>query len=173
MPPRQCTKIKTEVAKPSKRICIPISRGEYDDIFNDKQRFREKLEGFIALYPELFPADIGQGYQWYGLRRPSVKMPEVKLRRIRLNVSDDQGQLQVYTVAPSFVLPYMTGYTDDVEKALFLRRYGVPFSALAYVFGRNAMYWQRLVTLFGHNDVVGTTIKDPDRLPKDVLGTPQ
>jgi len=28
-------------------------------------------------------------------------------------------------------MPYSVGYTDDVEKALFLRRFDVPFWALA------------------------------------------
>jgi len=169
MPPRQCTKTKTEVAKSSKRICIPISREEYGDIFNNKHDFREMLDGFIEMYPEIFPPEIGQGYQLYGLRRPSIKMPDVKLRRICLTVPDEQDRLQVYTVAPSFVLPYMTGYTDDVEKALFLRRFGVPFWALTHVFGQNDMYWQRLVTHFGRPDLVGTTIKDPERLPQHLL----
>jgi len=39
--------------------------------------------------------------------------------------------------APSFVLPSMTGYTETVEKALFLRRFGVPFWGLTYVLGHN------------------------------------
>jgi hypothetical protein len=169
MPPRQCTKIKTDIAKPPKRICIPISREEYAEIFDDRQRFRAMLDGFLAMYPELFPPEIGQGYQLYGLRQQSIKMPDVKLRRICLNVPDEQERLQVYTIAPSFVLPYMTGYADDVEKALYLRRYGVPFSALTYVFGRNDMYWQRLVALFGRNDIVGTTVKDPELLPDHLL----
>ena len=58
-------------------------------------------------------------------------MPEVRLRRIKLKVHapDNCG---VYTIAPSFVLPYMRGYTDEVEQALFLRRFGVPFWALTY-----------------------------------------
>lgn len=169
MPPRQCTKTKTEVAKSSKRICIPINREEYDDIVDDKQGFRKMLDGFIELYPELFPPEIRQGYQLYGLRRLSIKMPAVKMRRICLNATDEEGRLQVYTLAPSFVLPYMVGYADDVEKALYLRRYGIPFSALTYVFGRSDMYWQRLVTLFGRNDIVGTTIKDPEFLPDHLL----
>ena len=38
----------------------------------------------------------------------------------------------------------MTGYTEAVEKALFLRRFGVPFWGLAYVFGHTAPYWERL-----------------------------
>lgn len=169
MPQRQCTKTKSKIAKSSKRLCIPISREEYDEIFNDRQRFREMLDGFIEMYPELFPPDIRQGYQLFGLRRQSTKMPNVKLRRICLHITDGQGQRQVYTIAPSFVLPYMTGYADDVEKALYLRRYGVPFSALTYVFGRDDMYWKRLYNLFGRNDIVGTTIKNPELLPDHLL----
>jgi hypothetical protein len=98
-----------------------------------------------------------------------MKMPDIQLRRICLKARDEQGRLQVYTVAPSFVLPYMTGYADELEKALYLRRFGVPFSALSYVFGRNDMYWQRLVMLFGHNEIVGTTIKVPHHLPDHLL----
>jgi hypothetical protein len=50
----------------------------------------------------------------------SKKMPEVYLRRIQLKAKDESGQAQVFTLAPCFVLPYMTGYVDEVEKALFL-----------------------------------------------------
>jgi hypothetical protein len=38
-------------------------------------------------------------------------------------------------------MPYMIGRTEEIEKALSLRQWGVPFDALAYVFGRNAMFW--------------------------------
>ncbi len=65
-------------------------------------------------------------------------MPGVRLRRIELHTGS------VFTIRPSFVMPYMTGYTDDVEKPLFLRRWGVPHWALAYVFGRDEQYWYRL-----------------------------
>ena len=34
----------------------------------------------------------------------------------------------------------MIARTDEVEKALYLRQWGVPFDALAYVFGRDAMF---------------------------------
>ncbi len=64
---------------------------------------------------------------------------------------------------------YRVGETDEVEKALFLRRFGVPFWGLTYVFGHNDMYWQRMVIGLGRNEIVGTTVKDPDRLPEHVL----
>ena len=65
-------------------------------------------------------------------------------------------------------MPYMTGFAEEVEKPLFLRKFNVPFWALAYVFGRNAMYWFRLEQSLGRNSLVGTTIKDPDGLPEHV-----
>lgn len=169
MPHRQCTKTKTATAKSSNQIRIPISREDYPNMVNDSQQFRARLDQFINDYPELFPVSIEQGYQLYGYSRPSVKMPDIKRRRIRLAAPDEQGQQRVYTVVPSFVLPYMAGDTDVVEKALFLRRFGVPFWALTYVFGHNDMYWQRLVVQFGCNDIVGTTLKAPEHLPDHLL----
>jgi hypothetical protein len=169
MPHRQCTKTKTATAKSSNQIRIPISREDYTNMVNDSQQFRARLDRFINDYPELFPVSIEQGYQLYGFSRPSVKMPDIKRRRIRLTAPGEQGQQRVYTVVPSFVLPYMAGDTDVVEKALFLRRFGVPFWALAYVFGHNDVYWQRLVVQFGRNDIVGATLKAPEHLPDHLL----
>jgi hypothetical protein len=71
----------------------------------------------------------GAGYQLYGLERQSRKMPELQVRRICLKALDGDGRVQVFWVMPSCVLPYRAGYTDEVEKALFLRRLGVPFWA--------------------------------------------
>lgn len=58
------------------------------------------------------------------------------MRRIRLLET-----AEVYQLRPEFVMPYMVGRTDEVEKGLYLRRYGVPFDALAHLFGRDASYW--------------------------------
>src|SRR5262249_19254086 len=75
---------------------------------------------------------------------------------------------QAFSVRPSFVLPYMAGWTDDVEKPLFLRRFGVPFWALAYVFDKGAMYWYRLAVSLGRNSVVGTTVRRAE-LPQELV----
>ncbi len=63
----------------------------------------------------------------------------------------------------------MTAFTEDVEKALFLRRFDVPFWGITYVFGRNDMYWERIENSFGRYSIVGTTVKDPKDQPKDVI----
>jgi hypothetical protein len=123
----------------------------------------------IEQHPELFPSVIQQGYRLHGTLPPSKKMPGVRMRRIKMKEKDDDGKQQVFTIAPPFVMPYMTGYTDDVENALFLRRFGVPYWALAHVFGHDDMYWQRLEESLGRNSIVGTTVKDPDKLPEDLL----
>ena len=169
MPQRHYSQNKSEVSKTSKRICIPIDQAEYAEIIEDRQRFRERLDGMIAQYPELFPPEIEQGYWLYGWERASVKLPEVPIRRICLKQPNEAGHKAVYQVMPSCVLPYRVGLTDEVEKALFLRRFGVPFWGLAYVFGQDEMYWQRIVMSLGHNDIVGTTVKHPAKLPEHVL----
>jgi hypothetical protein len=33
-------------------------------------------------------------------------------------------------------MPYMVGTTEEVEKGLYLRRYGVPYEGIAHVLGR-------------------------------------
>ena len=135
----------------------------------DSTAFRRWLDQMIELYPELFPPDIGAGYVLHDILPASVKLPEVRLRRIRLCQDDAEGQAQVFAIAPSGVLPYMTGYTNAVEKALFLRRFGVPFWGLTYVFGRDDSYWERLSRSFGCYSMVETTLKDPQKLPEHVL----
>jgi len=169
MPQREYSREKTEAAKSSKRIRLPISRESYEEIVEDQEQFRGVLDGLIEGFPELFPEAIVGGYHLYGFERRSVKMPDIRLRKICLNEPDERGCVQVYTIAPSFVMPYMVGDTDEVEKALFLRRFGVPFWGLSYVFGRDDVYWQRMVMSLGRSDLVGTTVKDPDTLPEHLL----
>jgi len=166
---RECSHEKKSAAlfAPSKRICIPIAQVEYEQILGDSAVFRQYLDGLIAQHPELFPAAIRQGYQLHDRLPPSKKLADLRLRRIKVTTA--AGKEEVFSVAPSFVMPYMTGYTDEVEKALFLRRFGVPFWGLTYVFGHDDMYWQRLEQRLGHNSLVGTTVKHAEDLPVDLL----
>ena len=75
-------------------------------IIDDDKAFRDYLDMMIDLHPELFPQDIQTGYHLHGLSPISKKMPDVRTRRIKLKLVDATGREQVYTVAPSFVLPY-------------------------------------------------------------------
>jgi len=66
-------------------------------------------------------------------------------------------------------MPYMTGYTEDVHKGLLLVKYGVPFWVIALIFGKYPMYWWRMYRSIGRNSIVGTTIKDKEKMPKDIV----
>lgn len=169
MPQRKYSKTQSKVAKATKRITLPIELDKYNQMVTDNISFRSWLDQMIGLHPELFPADIGAGYTLHDILPASIKLPEVRLRRIRLGLNDAEGQAQVFTIAPSGVLPYMTGYTDEVEKALFLRRFGVPFWGLTYVFGRDDSYWERLSRSLGTYSIVETTLKEPQKLPEHLV----
>jgi hypothetical protein len=146
-----------------KTICIPIaSEAVYGEILENLDKFREYLQETIELHPELFPPQISDGYRFYGMTHSQKQ--DMKLRRIQLLSSRE-----VYQLRPDFVMPYMIGKTDEVEKALYLRRYGVPFEALTYVFGRDPMYWYRAEQSLGRFSLVGTTVKDPEQLPVNLL----
>jgi hypothetical protein len=120
-----------------KTICIPVpSETDYGKILDDLNQYQAYLDDTIQLHPELFPPSIGEGYRFYGTTYSPKQ--QLKMRRIQLLSNGE-----VYQLRPDFVMPYMIAHTDAVEKALYLRRYGVPYEALAYVFGRNAMYWYR------------------------------
>ena len=157
------------LVKGAKRICLPLDRVQYTRVVADPAAFRQCVDEMITQYPELFPATITGGYTLDGLLPVSRKMPDVRLRRIRVAAAEASKE-NVFTIAPSFVLPYMVGYTDDVEKALFLHgKFGVPFWGLTYVFGRDDMYWERVYLRLGRNSLVGTTVKQPEQLPLDLL----
>ena len=117
------------------------------------------MDEFINECPELFPYAIKNGYRLKEIRYP--KKSQIPTRRI---IVDSVA----YTVRPSFVMPYHTAFTREVEKALFLRKFDVPFWALSHVFGRNPMYWYRMEQNLGRNSIVGTTVKDPDLLPDHI-----
>jgi hypothetical protein len=163
MPQRNYTKTKEEVSQASKRITVAVDLEEYKEIVSAPKLFRAWVDENVEGSPELFPPAIKKGYVLHDMRTSS-KMPEIVLRRIELKENQD-----VFTIAPSSVMPYMTSYTDDVEKALFLLRFGVPFWALTYVFGRSDMFWYRLFCHFGRYNIVQTTVKDLERLPEDLL----
>jgi len=168
MPQRKCTKTKAIVTSPDKRIVLPIAMERYQEIIDDTKAFRAWVDDMIGQHPELFPAGIAQGYVLHD-GRSSQKMAGIRLRRICLKQYDGAGKKRVFTIAPSGVMPYQVGYTDAVEKALFLRRFDVPFWALAYVFGQNDQYWYRMEQHFGNYHVVQTTVKDGEKLPKHLL----
>ena len=146
-----------------KTICIAfVSEGHYQDCMEDKQEFRQHLDFIYTEHPELFPKAMSNGYKLNG--SSYSKKQKTSLRRIRLVETGE-----AYQIRPSFLMPYMIGRTDAVEKGLRLRQWAVPFEVIAELFGRDPMYWYRAYVGLGRHSIVGTTIKSPDKLPSDVL----
>lgn len=148
-------------ARKSRIIRLPIDQEFYSEVVDDSDRFRNWLDDSYTRYPELFPDQFSDGY----LMKDSLvsKKTGLFLRRITVKGID-------YSVRPSFALPYLrkNEAIDIVSNALFLRKFSVPFWALAHVFGEYPMYWYRLEISLGRLSVVGTTVKSPDLLPTDV-----
>ena len=129
---------------------------------DDPAQYRQYLTQMLRQHPELFPKDMHQGFTFHDCYA-SVKQ-DLIVRRIKL-----QATGAVFTLRPSFVMPYMIARTEEVEKALYLRQWGVSFDALAYVFGRDAMFWYRAWLAFGRPSLLGTTVKEPQKLPRDLV----
>ena len=110
---RECNREKVfdPLSNKSKQICIHIEQETYDRILFEAQAFRAYLDTMIHQHPELFPSDIERGYTLHDVLADSKKMPGLCLRRIKIAALEG-SKAQVYTIRPSFVLPYMTGYTD-------------------------------------------------------------
>ena len=102
-------------------ICLPICEEDYNEKVHFADQFRRFLDGNYEKFPELFPTNFSEGYQMKD-QRISLKTGII-IRRIELRNGAS------YSVRPSFLMPYMTGRTNDIEKGLFLRKFGVPFWA--------------------------------------------
>jgi hypothetical protein len=140
------------MARRCSTLCLPIDQDNYRRLIDHPARFRSWLDQAFRDHPELFPTGFAQGYRLKDDR--SSKKTGLRLRRVRLKATG-----QPFSVRPSFALPYLTGTARDVRGPLFLRAFGVPFWALARVFGKGPMYWYRLELSLGRPSVVGTTVR--------------
>src|SRR5512144_1944474 len=146
-----------------KSICVPFDNEEYyPACVADPESFRQHLTEIVGQHPELFPARIDEGFVLHDKSWPAKQ--QLMLRRIGLKATAG-----VWLVGPSFLLPYMVGRTAEVEKALYLRHWGVPFDALVSVCGRDAMYWYRAEMALGRPAIVGSIVTRPEKLPGHVL----
>ena len=136
-----------------------MTRAVYDYIWSDAGEVRRFLEPLIQGSPELFPSGIQGGFHLTGRLPESGKMPGIRLRQLRLR----EGR--AFTLRPSFVMSYMTGTVEELEHPLLLLSLGVPCWVVTRIFGHNDMYWQRHLERLGRNSLVGTTVRDPARLP--------
>ena len=116
-------------------------------------------------HPELFPSAFReQGYALDGFEPPSRRQPGLRLRRLRVPRTN-----RVYTLRPSFVMPYLVATTDKVEFGLELLSSGVTPEIVARGCGRNAMFWYRLEEHLGRNSLAGTTLRASGQVPAHLV----
>ncbi len=146
-----------------KTICIPVEDPvTYEHLMEDAPACRCYLMELWEKHPELFPAQFDRGFHFHSF--VNSRKLDLRMRRIELCATR-----QVYQLRPDFVMPYMVGMSEQVEKGLYLCQFGVPLEAIAYVLGRDAMYWYRAYTSLGRCSLVGTTVKTSEQLPEHVL----
>ena len=142
-----------------KTICLPITEGiDYRALVEDRVAYRQYLDEQIAQHPELFPAEIEQGYRFHGLVW-SLRQ-QLKTRRIYLPSTHEAYQLR-----PDFVTPYMSETVAVAGKALYLKQHGISYEGIAYVLGRSEMHWVKLLQSLGRVSLVGSTVKRAAALP--------
>lgn len=132
-------------------IILPIEQEEYEKIVQNPKGFRRWLDQHYKRHPELFPKKFAAGYKLHDTT--TSRKTGITTRRIELR------NKQHWTIHPSFVMPYMTGMTEEIAKALYLRKYSVPYEGLVYVFEKDVNYWIRIETQFGRKNIVATTVK--------------
>jgi hypothetical protein len=149
-------------SKVNKTIVLNISEKKYPEFIKDSKFAHEIIISALNSSPELFPEKtLEQGYSLKGLDRISKKM-NIRLRRIKIGDT-------IFRIRPSFLLPYMTGKTEEIKGPLFLIRFGVPFWAIALVFGRNSMYWYRMFIRLSFFNLISTTVYDKTKMPLHIL----
>lgn len=150
----------SDAPRKNRTICLPFSQKEYAQLVKDPNRFRNAVDHAVQHHKSLFLDGFQGNFEMKDIRYS--KRLNMRVRRILV------GGVS-YTIRPSFAMPYMTGLVEDVEKALFLRKFNVPYWALAYCYGRNPMYWYRMEAGLGRFSIVGTTIQNPSLLPRHVV----
>lgn len=149
------------IQKSNKTIVLPFDEETYSELVENKAAYKAFVEDYLKVCPELFPDTIEEGWSLYGFTRDSVK------QGIRVRRQVTKADNEVWQIRLTEMMPYMTCDTKTAEKILFLKKW-VPSWALAHVFEKDVMTIHRLVQHMGRYNIVGTTVKTPSALPKDV-----
>jgi hypothetical protein len=114
----------THSIKGDKSICLPVaSEAEYKLIITDNNLFREYILQVLEKFPEIFPIEIKNGFSFHDWLISSKQ--QLPMRRIKLKENGD-----VYQLRPDFLMPYMVGKTDEMEKPLYLCQEAFPLTQL-------------------------------------------
>ena len=98
---RVCDTTKDVEVRASRRITLPIPPDEYEALMKDAPHYRACLDKWIALYPELFPAAIQQGYVLQGVLPESKKLAGLRLRRIEVTTEPAVKRYQYKSLRPN------------------------------------------------------------------------
>ena len=101
----------TQPVRGQRTICIPCSPQQYEQVVDDPEQFRTLLDRQIEATPELFPPEIRRGYRMkdlYTSRKTGWTLRRIELRNLRC-----------YLVRPCFLMPYLSGRTEQVQAPLF------------------------------------------------------
>lgn len=93
-----------------KTICIPCPQPQYEQVVDDPEQFRRLLDRQIEATLELFPPEIQRGYRMkdiYTSRKTGWRLRRIELRN-----------LECYLIRPCFLMPYLSGRTEDVQAPL-------------------------------------------------------
>ena len=154
----------TSILQGSKTIILNITESDYDRFISDISYAKQVIDSALSedTHGKIFPQGTAKtGYSLKGFERFSKKQ---RIKKRRIQIGDE-----IYRIHPAFVGSYMRGKMKDLKMGIFLMRFGVPFWAIAFVFGMYAMYWYRVWIDLGRNSIVGTTIFSSGDLPEDIL----
>ena len=135
----------------TREIVIPLDLQAYTEAIEDNERLRSVLAECYAKHPECFPPEFENGFGFKDFKYS--KKLDLRIRRIRVGLGDEERS---YRVVPCDVMPYMVARIEDVEKALFLRKFNVPYWALEYVFGRCGNFYWRIERRMGMSSIAGS-----------------
>jgi hypothetical protein len=159
---RKRTASKENLEKTPKGIRIirlPITELLYSETIESAYLFRHWIDGLDEKYKLLFDRDLSQGYQLHDIRY-SRKM-SLSYRRISIGK-------EIYTIHPSFVMPYWSGKVVDCRDGIMLYLRGTSLDSIVTCFGENQQKWLDRVNHLGRFSIVGTTVKSPDLLAESL-----
>ncbi|MFT5619406.1 MAG: hypothetical protein ACI85I_002652 [Arenicella sp.] len=114
----------------NRTIVLPITSDIYGRFMFDNKFAHETIKDLYEGHMDLFPAQMLSGYKLNGRTRLSKNAAGFQMRKIKVTGTN-------YQIRPSYMFPYCKEQLDFVSKGLFLLKFGVPFWALAFVFGYN------------------------------------
>ena len=150
------------LARSCSTICLPVDQGRLPRPRRRPAPVPRLARPGLPRLPGAVPPGLRRGLSPQG--RPHLRQagrPPAPRPAARLPASPSPS-------GPASSCPTWPATPTRRRDPLFLRAFGVPFWALARVFGRGAMYWYRLEVGLGRNSVVGTTVRRAE-LPEHLL----